>query len=96
MNAQTKVSAKGQVVIPKDIRDRYRLEAGRILDVIETPDGVLLRPRQERERITMEEAKRRLAEIIKYDGPPVSIEEMNETIREGWRQAGLRSDRASD
>ena len=84
MNAQTKVSAKGQVVIPKDIRDRYRLEAGRILDVIETPEGVLLRPRHERERITMEEAKRRLAEIIKYDGPPVSIEEMNETIREGW------------
>lgn len=84
MNAQTKVSAKGQVVIPKDIRDRYRLEAGRILDVIETPEGVLLRPRQERERITMEEAKRRLAEIIKYDGPPVSIEEMNETIREAW------------
>ena len=96
MNAQTRVSAKGQVVIPKEMRDRLRLGPGRILDVVETPQGILLRPREERERISVEEGIRRIREIIKYDGPALTIEEMNEAIREGWIEAAKRSDCARD
>lgn len=40
----TVVSTKGQVILPKPIRDRRHWEAGTRLVVEETDDGVLLRP----------------------------------------------------
>lgn len=93
MNSITTMSAKGQVVIPKDVRDRLRLRPGEKLEVVETSNGISLNRVDARERISMEEANRRLAPIrALYNGPPVTIEEMNETIAERWRQAALRSD----
>ncbi len=44
MTAQTKVSAKGQVVIPKDVRDRLKWSEGTTLKVIESGAGVTLVP----------------------------------------------------
>jgi AbrB family looped-hinge helix DNA binding protein len=41
--ATTTVSTKGQVILPKAIREHRRWEAGTRLIVEETPDGVLLR-----------------------------------------------------
>ena len=40
----TTVSAKGQVVLPKIIRQSRRWDAGTRLDVEETDEGVLLKP----------------------------------------------------
>jgi AbrB family looped-hinge helix DNA binding protein len=40
----TTVSTKGQVILPKAVRDSLRWGAGTRLVVEETPDGVLLRP----------------------------------------------------
>ena len=40
----TIVSTKGQVILPKAIRQRHRWDAGTRLVVEDTPDGVLLRP----------------------------------------------------
>ena len=42
VTAKTKVSTKGQVILPKAIRDKRNWEAGTELAVEETPDGVLL------------------------------------------------------
>ena len=88
MNAQTRVSAKGQVVIPKDIRTRHQMSPGRVLDVIETPEGVLLRPTGKKQGLTVEEVLERIRQTVHYDGPPVTIEEMNETIEQMWAQGG--------
>jgi AbrB family looped-hinge helix DNA binding protein len=88
MNAQTRVSAKGQIVIPKEIRTRHQMSPGRVLDVIDTPDGVLLRPAAKKEGISKEEALERIRKVVRYDGPPVTIEEMNETIEQMWAQGG--------
>lgn len=90
MNAQTRLSAKGQVVIPKDVRDRYHLAPGQVLDVVETPEGVLLKPQRKKDGITIEEAIARIRKVIKYDGPVVSIEEMNQSIEEMWSAGGPR------
>jgi AbrB family looped-hinge helix DNA binding protein len=88
MHAQTRVSAKGQVVIPKEIRLRHQMSPGRILDVVETPEGVLLRAAGKKQGISKEEALGRIRKIVRYDGPPVSIDEINETIEQMWARGG--------
>lgn len=46
MNMETtKLSSKGQVIIPKALRNTYHWEAGLELQVIDTGDGILLRPK---------------------------------------------------
>ena len=40
----TTVSTKGQVILPKAIRDQLRWDAGTRLTVVHTADGVLLKP----------------------------------------------------
>jgi len=93
MNAQTKMSGKGQVVIPKDVRDRLRLAPGDTLEVVERPDGVLLRkPVSSKSGETFDEITARLRARINYTGPPVSIEEMNQTIDDEWAKSGMRGD----
>jgi AbrB family looped-hinge helix DNA binding protein len=87
MNAQTKLSAKGQVVIPKDVRDRLHWTQGQALEVIETPEGVLLKQPYRKKTLTVQEALARIRARVKYDGPPVTIEEMNESISEMFRDA---------
>jgi AbrB family looped-hinge helix DNA binding protein len=96
MNTHTTMSAKGQVVIPKATRDRFGLRAGQALEVIETVDGILLKRLPARGSVPFEESLRRIRSIVRYDGPVVSIEEMNDTIREGWIEAASKSDRARD
>lgn len=41
----TKLSSKGQVIIPKGVRNTHQWEAGLELLVIDTGDGILLRPK---------------------------------------------------
>ncbi len=78
MNAQTKLSSKGQVVIPRAIREKLAWNEGAALDVIETAGGVLLkRSDARRERITIEEFRRRHPP---RPGPRYSIEEMDEAV----------------
>ena len=40
--AKTRVSTKGQVILPKAIRDKHNWKPGTELNVEETPNGVLL------------------------------------------------------
>jgi AbrB family looped-hinge helix DNA binding protein len=60
----TTLSSKGQVVIPKAMRDRLGLQVGDMLDVREVDGALLLRVRRE----TLAEQKLRLF------GPPVPLE----------------------
>ena len=41
----TRLSSKGQVSIPKALRDSHQWEAGLELVVIDTADGILLKPK---------------------------------------------------
>jgi AbrB family looped-hinge helix DNA binding protein len=40
----TRLSTKGQIVLPKNIRDSHAWEAGTTFTVEETSEGILLRP----------------------------------------------------
>jgi AbrB family looped-hinge helix DNA binding protein len=67
------VTSKGQVTIPASVRKRLRLHAGSKIDFIENKAGeVVMRPKTG--------SIRDLYGFIKYDGPPVSIEDMDEAI----------------
>lgn len=77
MTAQTRLSAKGQVVIPKDVRDRLGWLQGSELEVVEAGDGVLLRRKQGRKGISVKEATARLRQIYQHQGPPIPIEQLS-------------------
>ncbi len=93
MNASTKLSAKGQVVIPKDVRDRLKLAPGDELDVVERADGVLLRKRRAKSGESFEAITERIRKIVNYQGPPVSLEEMDQAIADMWASGGPRYDK---
>jgi len=96
MTAQARISTKGQVVIPKAVRDRQRFLPGDVIDVVETADGVLLRRTEERDRLTLDQALARIRSIIRYEGPALSIDEMNDAIRQASAEAVLKSHSARD
>jgi AbrB family looped-hinge helix DNA binding protein len=90
MNAKTTMSAKGQVVIPKEVRDALGFTPGQALDVIRTGGGVLLRPSAAKSGRSFEEITASIRALYQHQGPPVPIEEMSlgidDMFREQWRR----------
>ena len=74
-----KLSSKGQVVVPKSIRDRYNWNTGQELSVIDMGDGIVLKPAQPFKPTTIDQVAGRL----KYTGRPVSLDEMEAAIEKG-------------
>jgi AbrB family looped-hinge helix DNA binding protein len=72
----TIVSTKGQVILPKAIRGRRNWGPGTRLTVEETADGVLLRSAPLFALAEPCEVFGRL----RYNGPPLSIEEMDAAV----------------
>jgi AbrB family looped-hinge helix DNA binding protein len=79
----TIVSTKGQVILPKAVRQRLHWDAGTRLTVENTEDGVLLKaapvfpPTQPEDVFGM----------LRWEGPPKTLEEMEEGIaREAKRR----------
>lgn len=92
MTHQTRLSAKGQVVIPKDVRDRLGLVPGQKLDVTVSGGGVVLRAAPEKGTRSFEEITAEIRALVNYSGPSLSVEEMNEAIAEMWASGGPRWD----
>ena len=74
----TRLSSKGQVIIPKDIRDEHGWRPGTTFEIEDTPGGLLLRPKPVAPATTVDEVFGCLA----YGGPPISIEQMGEAVAE--------------
>lgn len=83
---ETKVSTKGQVVLPKAIRDKHAWKGGTRLIVEDRPDGVLLKRIEEKKKLTIDD----WAGIVKYKGPPKSVEEMNAAVEEEFKARHAR------
>lgn len=79
----TRLSTKGQLIIPKEIRDRHGWTAGVEL-AIEDRDGcVVIRRAADLPETSLEE----LVGCTGYHGPRRSLEEMAAGIAEGARQS---------
>ena len=83
---ETRISSKGQVVLPKALRDKKHWKGGTRLIVEERPDGVLLKPVEAKKKFTIDD----WAGIVKYKGPRKSIEEMNAGIMDEVRRRHAR------
>ena len=72
----TTVSTKGQVILPKAIRERRKWRPGTRLVVEETSEGVLLKPAPLFPPTRPED----VFGMLRYSGPPKTIEEMDAAI----------------
>ena len=86
---ETQLSTKGQIVLPKALRDKLGWRAGDKFVVEERPEGVLLRAADK-------EAPTRIEDVFGMLGPAkrvVSIEEMNQAVLDEagrrWRRKGF-------
>lgn len=80
--ATTKLSSKGQVIIPAHIRAAHHWEPGQDLVVIDMKDGVCLKPKSPFAPASLDD----LAGCLAYSGPAKSLDEMDEAIRRGVRE----------
>jgi AbrB family looped-hinge helix DNA binding protein len=85
----TKLSSKGQVVLPLSIRRNQKWEPGTQLLVEETKDGVLLRPAKPFPPTTFDELMA-ILEKNKYKGKPKTLEEMDAAIANEVRKRRAR------
>ena len=78
------MTSKGQITLPADTRARLRLNPGTKFLVTENEKGEIVLTPKTRDI-------RELRGILKYDGPPVSIEDMNAAIRKAAVERFKRS-----
>jgi AbrB family looped-hinge helix DNA binding protein len=72
----TMLSTKGQVILPKAIREQRHWKAGTRLTVEDTAEGVLLKPAPAFPPTRPED----VLGMLRYKGPPKTVEEMNAAI----------------
>ena len=77
----TRLSSKGQVILPKSIRASHRWEPGVEFAVEDTPDGVLLRPLGPFQPTRLED----VVGCTGYQGPARTLEDMDAAIAVGAR-----------
>ena len=81
----TRLSTKGQLILPKDIRVSRAWGPGTEFSVEATEDGIFLRPTARFPVTTLDE----VAGCLRYEGVPKTIEEMDAAIgREVKRRYG--------
>ena len=83
----TRLSSKGQLILPKSVRDAHGWDSGVEFVVEDRPEGVMLRPALARFAPT------RLEDVIGctgYKGPAKSLEDMALAIAKGVKEARAR------
>ena len=73
----TRLSSKEQVIIPKPLRTAHHWETGQELVVIDTGDGILLKPKMP----FLESNLKDVAACLHYTGKAKTITEMDEAIK---------------
>ena len=79
---ESKITVKGQTTLPKVVRDSLAVKAGDRVRYVILDEGALIIPVRPTSR---------LFRSLKYDGPSVSLEEMDSAAAEGaierWKQS---------
>ena len=79
---ESSITIKGQTTLPKAVRDSLAVKAGDKVRYVIVDEGVLIMPVRPTSR---------LFRSLKYDGPTVSLEDMDKAAAEGaierWKQS---------
>lgn len=86
MATTTVLSSKGQIIIPKPIRNAHHWEPGQRLEVIDAEEGILLKPAAPFPESTLAE----VAASLQYQGKAKTLAEMEEAVRQGAEEAARR------
>lgn len=78
----TRLSSKGQVIIPKSIRDAHRWQAGQELIVLDVEEGLLLKAKKPFKETSVD----RVAGFLSGAKKPKSSEEMKAGLRKGVKE----------
>ena len=70
------IKPRGQLTIPKRIREMSRLEEGQVVSIIPVGDTVIITPK----RLELDEARREIRRILKVSG--LTAEEILEGLKE--------------
>ena len=81
----TRMSSRGQVVLPKPVRDKHQWAPGQEFEVVDTDAGILLRPRAPFPETTFDDVRG----AVGYDGPRVPTDQL--TGAEALRRKTARS-----
>jgi AbrB family looped-hinge helix DNA binding protein len=83
----TVISTKGQVILPKAMREALSLRPGMKLVVEKTPEGILLKPAPLFAPSRFEE----VFGMLKHEGPAKTVEQMDEGIAAAVTERDRRS-----
>jgi AbrB family looped-hinge helix DNA binding protein len=80
--ARATITSKGQITIPKEVRERLGLETGDRIEIYVEPDGRAVIERT----LKLEE----LADILPRPSKALSVEEINQAIAEAAAKQAMR------
>jgi len=81
MTARTTLSAEGQVVLPKAVRDALAWQPGQAIEVVQHSGGVTLRAVPATTGAATGEILARIWARNRHSGPTVTIEDMDAAVR---------------
>ena len=80
-SAVAEIKARGQLTIPKKMREMSNMDEGSVVSIIPIGDSLFITPR----RLELDEARRQLGRLVKASG--ISIEKLIDGLKE--ERAGL-------
>jgi AbrB family looped-hinge helix DNA binding protein len=72
----TRLSSKGQVIIPKALREAHHWEIGQELTAVDVGEGILLKSNSIFDKTTLDQ----VAGTLKYSGEPKSLQDLEDAI----------------
>ncbi len=78
----TKLSSKGQVIIPKSFRSEHHWDAGLELVAIDVGDGILLKPKEPFEETMLDD----VAGCMQYSGKPINQDDIEAAFKKGLKE----------
>ena len=90
MTKLTKLSPKGEVIIPPDVQARYGWKPGAVLEFVDGPNGVTLQAQQEQattKTLSFDEAMEKMRKTVDYKGPRYDDADWKPSIDQMFREA---------